>query len=85
MSATWQVHVYGLASAALSAWCADQDVPLRVFDWQPKHDAAGLAREALYLLRPDTKAALADPSGVPGVIDRYCMERGIRLGIPSPH
>ena len=62
---------------------ADHDVPLRVFDWRPKYDAAGLARDALYLLRPDTYVALADLSGVPGVIDRYCTKRGIRLGIPS--
>jgi hypothetical protein len=81
---TWQVHVYGLASAALAAWCADHDVPLHVFDWRSEHDAAGLARDALYLLRPDTYVALADPSGAAGMIDRYCAEHGIRLGVPSP-
>jgi 2-polyprenyl-6-methoxyphenol hydroxylase-like FAD-dependent oxidoreductase len=81
---TWQVHVYGLASAALAAWCADHDVPLHVFDWRSEYDAAGLARDALYLLRPDTYVALADPSGAAGMIDRYCAEHGIRLGVPSP-
>jgi hypothetical protein len=50
---TWQVHVYGLASAELTAGCADHDVPLHVFDWRSEHHAAGLARDALYLLRPD--------------------------------
>jgi 2-polyprenyl-6-methoxyphenol hydroxylase-like FAD-dependent oxidoreductase len=82
---TWQVHVYGLASAALGAWCVDHDVPLCVFDWRSEHDAAGLARDALYLLRPDTYVALADPTGAAGVIDRYCAKRGIRLRIPSPY
>ena len=78
--------MYGLASAALAAWCADHDVPLHVFDWRSQHDAAGLARDPLYVLRPDTYVALADyPTGAAVVIDRYCAERGIRLGIPSPY
>jgi 2-polyprenyl-6-methoxyphenol hydroxylase-like FAD-dependent oxidoreductase len=80
---TWQIHLYGTASSELTAWCADHDVPLHVFDWRSEHEAAGLARDALYLLRPDTYVALADPSGAPGIIDRYCTERGIRLGVPS--
>jgi hypothetical protein len=83
-SMTWQIHVYGTASPELAAWCADHDLPLHVFDWRSEHEAAGLARDALYLLRPDTYVALADPSGAPGIIDRYCAERGIRLGVPSP-
>src|SRR6266550_2810536 len=76
---TWQIHVYGTASAELAAWCADHEVPLHVFDWRSEHEAAGLARDALYLLRPDTYVALADLSGAPGIIDRYCAERKIQL------
>jgi hypothetical protein len=60
---TWQVHVYGSAGAELTGWCACHDVPLHVFDWRPEHEAAGLARDAIYLLRPDTYVALADASG----------------------
>jgi len=82
-SMTWQIHVYGTASRELAAWCADHDVPLHVFEWRSEHEAAGLARDALYLLRPDTYVALADLSGAPGIIDRYCAERGIQLGVPS--
>jgi hypothetical protein len=77
--------VYGLASAELTAGCADHDVPLHVFDWRSEHHAAGLARDALYLLRPDTYVALADSSGAAGVIDRYCAEREILLGFRSRH
>jgi 2-polyprenyl-6-methoxyphenol hydroxylase-like FAD-dependent oxidoreductase len=80
---TWQVHVYGTARAELVAWCAERGVPLHVFDWRPKHGAAGLARDALYLLRPDTYVALADVSGVPKALDRYCAARGLQLGGPS--
>ncbi len=80
---TWQIHLYGTASPDLTAWCADHDLPLHVFDWRSEHEAAGLARDALYLLRPDTYVALADLSAAPGIIDRYCAERGIRPGVPS--
>ena len=31
---------------------------------------AGLARDAIYLLRPDTYVALADASGAPDALDR---------------
>ena len=75
---TWRVHVYGSASAELATWCASHDVALHVFDWRSEHDAAGLARDAAYLLRPDTYVALADASGAPATLDRYCADRGIR-------
>jgi hypothetical protein len=50
-----------------------------VFAWKSPHQAAGLARDALYLLRPDTYVALADASGTPEAIDRYCAERELLL------
>ena len=80
----WQVHVYGAASTELAAWCAAQNVPLHVFDWRPAHEAAGLGRDALYLLRPDTYVALADGAGSASALDRYFAERGIRLHRPQP-
>jgi 2-polyprenyl-6-methoxyphenol hydroxylase-like FAD-dependent oxidoreductase len=82
----WQVHVYGAASAELAAWCAAQSVPLRVFDWRSEHASAGFARDALYLLRPDTYVALADSSGAPGALARYFGEVGIRTSkrLPEP-
>jgi 2-polyprenyl-6-methoxyphenol hydroxylase-like FAD-dependent oxidoreductase len=81
---TWQVHVYGSASTQLANWCACHDVPLHVFDWRAEHEAAGLARNATYMLRPDTYVALADPSGAPDAIERYCADHEIRsLGASS--
>jgi 2-polyprenyl-6-methoxyphenol hydroxylase-like FAD-dependent oxidoreductase len=74
----WQVHVYGSASAELTAWCASHDVPLHVFSWRPEHEATGLARDAIYLLRPDTYIALADTSSTPEALNRYCADHGIR-------
>ena len=76
----WQVHVYGEASGELSTWCTQRKLPLHVFAWQTQHGNAGLGRNALYLLRPDTYVALAEPSGSPDALERYFKERGIRPG-----
>src|SRR5437588_5436097 len=79
----WQAHVYGAARPELAKWCADHNLDLHVFPWKAQHGAAGLARDALYLLRPDTYLALADASGRPDAIDRYCAERGLGLAARS--
>jgi 2-polyprenyl-6-methoxyphenol hydroxylase-like FAD-dependent oxidoreductase len=76
---TWQVHVYGSARAELADWCTGHGVPLHVFDWRREHEAAGLAQDATYLLRPDTYVALVDPSGSPDALNRYCADHGIRI------
>ena len=73
------VHVYGTASTELADWCAARGLPLHVFDWRPAHEAAGLARNALYLLRPDSYVALADPSGSPGALERYAEARDLTI------
>ena len=52
-------------------------MPLHVFDWRPEHEATGLARNAIYLLRPDTYVALADPTGAPDALERYLADREI--------
>lgn len=75
----WQVHVYGVASEKLVAWCADHGIPLHVFEWTPAHEVSGLARNAFYLLRPDTYVALAEASGDPKALDGYFTERKIQL------
>jgi 2-polyprenyl-6-methoxyphenol hydroxylase-like FAD-dependent oxidoreductase len=74
----WQVHVYGSVSTELAAWCAARNLPLLRFDWRSEYEAAGLARDALYLLRPDTYVALADGSGDVGALERYFADHGIR-------
>jgi 2-polyprenyl-6-methoxyphenol hydroxylase-like FAD-dependent oxidoreductase len=79
----WQVHVYGAARPELARWCADHNLDLHVFGWKAQHGAAGLARDALYLLRPDTYVALADASGAAEALDRYFAERGLRFATRS--
>jgi 2-polyprenyl-6-methoxyphenol hydroxylase-like FAD-dependent oxidoreductase len=73
----WQVHVYGAAKFDLRTWCERHGIALHEFAWRPEHMQAGLARDAAYLLRPDTYIALADPHGSPDTLERYFAERGI--------
>ncbi len=77
----WQVHVYGAASAELSAWCTAHDLPLHVFEWRQEYETVGFVRDALYLLRPDTYLALVDSSGAPEALARYFATRDIRLSL----
>ncbi|MGH7023464.1 MAG: FAD-dependent monooxygenase [Caulobacteraceae bacterium] len=74
----WQVHVYGRPSAETASWCAENRVALHAFAWTRDCEAAGLARDALYLLRPDTYVALAEPSGSAEALKAYFSERGLR-------
>jgi len=76
----WQVHVYGMADGELAAWCRMHNVLLHVFPWREEHLAAGLARDALYLIRPDSYVALAEPRGVSTVLDRYFADHRIQPG-----
>ncbi len=74
----WQVHVYGAASAELKAACADHNIQLHAFEWREEFGDAGLARDAIYLLRPDTYVGLADPLGSADRLNGYLAERAIR-------
>lgn len=76
---TWQVHVYGTAKDSVVNWCAAHGIPLHVFHWAKAYDEAGLARDAVYLIRPDTYVALAEPSGNAEALERYFSTRRIRL------
>jgi 2-polyprenyl-6-methoxyphenol hydroxylase-like FAD-dependent oxidoreductase len=76
----WQVHVYGAAASEIEAWCAAHHVPLHAFAWRSEYEAAGLARDALYLLRPDSYVALADSSRTVEALERYGAERRLNLG-----
>jgi 2-polyprenyl-6-methoxyphenol hydroxylase-like FAD-dependent oxidoreductase len=76
----WQVHVYGTCSADLSAWCSGRGIPLNVFAWDAGYEAAGLARDAIYLLRPDSYVALADTGSTSAAIARYFADHEIQFG-----
>ena len=74
----WQIHVYGSVKPELATWCADRHLPLHHFDWSPEHETAGLARDAVYLVRPDTYVALADASGTADAVEHYFTQHGLR-------
>jgi 2-polyprenyl-6-methoxyphenol hydroxylase-like FAD-dependent oxidoreductase len=78
-SMAWQAHIYGEAKPAASAACAELGVPLHVFAWIPEAHRAGLARSALYLVRPDGYVALADRDGDGSRLREYFAERGLRV------
>lgn len=73
----WQVHVYGAAASALKAWGERRGIQVQEFAWAYKHGEAGLARDAAYLLRPDTYVAVAEAQASVDVLERYLQERGI--------
>jgi 2-polyprenyl-6-methoxyphenol hydroxylase-like FAD-dependent oxidoreductase len=77
---TWQAHIYGADLAGAGDWCASHGLPLHLFGWRPECQSAGLMRNALYFLRPDTYVALADPSGSPAALESYLRDRGFKLG-----
>jgi hypothetical protein len=80
-SIAWQVHLYGdptePVTDELRQWCESSGVALHHFDYTPAHQAAGLARDALYLLRPDTYVALVEASGDVRALAGYFAQRGI--------
>ena len=76
---TWQVHVYGTPMPDITAWCQAHEMPLHVFAWQQHFEAIGLARDAVYLLRPDSYVAYADETARAEGLKRYFDAREIRI------
>jgi len=73
----WQLHVYGKARAALAEFARSRALALQEFDWSADAGRAGLARDAAYLIRPDTYVALAsatqDVAELQRFIDRFAI------------
>jgi 2-polyprenyl-6-methoxyphenol hydroxylase-like FAD-dependent oxidoreductase len=78
-SLEWQVHVYGRPGAAIAEVCRARGVALRVFPWRRAFRRVGLARDAVYLVRPDGHVGLADAEASPATLERYLDVRNIRL------
>ena len=55
----WQVHAYGEVHPDLQQACAELRLALHRFEWMAKMAAAGLRRDATYLIRPDGYVAWA--------------------------
>jgi hypothetical protein len=67
----WQLHVYGEPAAPVRAVCTGRDLPLHVFPWSAASQRAGLARNALYLVRPDGHVGFADDFASPAKLRAY--------------
>ncbi|WP_422418800.1 FAD-dependent monooxygenase [Pseudomonas sp. GZD-222] len=75
----WQIQVYGAVSASLVQWCSSRGIPVDVFIWSEAHEAAGLVRDAVYLIRPDTYIAVVWSNADADVLEAYFDERGLNL------
>ncbi len=73
----WGIDVYGAAEDGLRAWCGSRNLPLRVTPWSEAIAHAGLRENALYLIRPDTYVALAEPGQSTEAVERYFAKVGI--------
>jgi 2-polyprenyl-6-methoxyphenol hydroxylase-like FAD-dependent oxidoreductase len=77
-SLDWQVHVYGTASADLAELCRRRALALHVFPWKETFASAGVARDALYLVRPDGYVGLAAADRKVDLLASYLDKRGWR-------
>jgi hypothetical protein len=76
-SLDWQAHVYGEAREDLRTACGALHLPLRSFAWSEGAKTAGIARDALYLVRPDGYVGLAsaeqDVSALNAYVRRFSL------------
>jgi len=70
-SLKWQAHVYGEPAPGLAQACAELGVELHCFAWRDTMRHAGLARGAIYLVRPDGYVGLADSRGDARTVRKY--------------
>ena len=70
-SLEWQAHLYGSAPPPLLDACHRLGVAANVFPWSDRAERAGLARDALYLVRPDGYVALADAAADAARLEAY--------------
>ena len=66
----WFVRAFADAFASVADVQADQEAIAQ----------AALARDALYLVRPDGYVGLCDPLGAPAALSRYVAGHGLTLG-----
>ena len=74
-SLAWQAHVYGEVRASATTACRELHIPLHAFAWSREAARAGLARSALYLVRPDGYVALANDDGSANGLREYLANR----------
>ena len=82
----WQLQVHGSLRPELGAAAAERGVAVHVVPWTARSRAAGLRRDAAYLVRPDGYVALADPAQrvqrLAAALDRFRI-RGRQGTVPT--
>jgi len=78
-SLDWQAHIYGAAAERIQMIAQRLRVPVHVLPWSEAAAPAGLAAEALYLVRPDGYVALADRHADALRLETYLSERGLSM------
>ncbi|MDP8996578.1 MAG: FAD-dependent monooxygenase [Pseudomonadota bacterium] len=73
----WQLHIYGEASAECSALCAKLGLTLVTFAFTDQAMAAGFAKDALYLIRPDGHVAFASQTQNANALQEYLSDKQI--------
>jgi hypothetical protein len=76
-SMDWQLHVYGEARSGLRDVSGSAGLPLLEFPWTEDARRAGLARDAVYLVRPDGHVGFAGAAPDIEALRRYLDRFGI--------
>jgi 2-polyprenyl-6-methoxyphenol hydroxylase-like FAD-dependent oxidoreductase len=74
----WQLHVYGDDQPALRAWSEKNGLLLQIYAWERDFEGAGLRRNALYLIRPDTYVAFAQEHQNLAAVERFLAKARIQ-------
>jgi 2-polyprenyl-6-methoxyphenol hydroxylase-like FAD-dependent oxidoreductase len=67
----WQLHCYGEPRPEIRDWCAQHDIPLTIYPWNPAARQMGLRRNAIYVIRPDGHVGLAQAKANVAEINAY--------------
>src|SRR4051812_12845836 len=70
-SLSWQLHVYGDVAGEIKTVCQKWQIELHTFPWQNTAREAGLAKNAIYLVRPDGYIGFADREANAAKLARY--------------
>ena len=76
-SVDWQMHVHGAVPPAVNGACEGLGLPVHRFAWSEAARAAGYARDAAYLVRPDGYVGLALRDGDIGRLMAYAARVGL--------
>lgn len=75
----WQVHVYGTVEKSLEQALYDRGVPLHVFPHTADAASKGLARDAVYVIRPDIYISFIGHAEDQMFLERFLEKWGIGI------